>query len=91
VNHESCFSAMHKAILLVIISVCVLGSGCRHNPTDLGSGGSISGRTMACDCSHGSGGRVWIGLYWHRGIPEAGQCFTASGNRFLVVENDVEQ
>jgi hypothetical protein len=31
VNHESCFSAIHKAILLVIIGVCVLGSGCRDN------------------------------------------------------------
>jgi len=33
VNPESCFPAIRKAILLVIIGVCVLGSGCRHNPT----------------------------------------------------------
>ncbi len=31
VNDESCFWAIHKAILLVIIRVCVLGSGCRDN------------------------------------------------------------
>lgn len=30
-NHEYCFSAIHKAILLLIIGVCVLGSACRDN------------------------------------------------------------
>lgn len=33
VNHDLGFSPMHKAILLVIIGVCVLASGCRHSPT----------------------------------------------------------
>ncbi len=31
VNHESGLSANHKAILLMIIGVCVLGSGCRDD------------------------------------------------------------
>lgn len=30
-NHESCFSAIYKAILLVIIGVSLLPSGCRDN------------------------------------------------------------